>query len=251
MIFQKQGSLFIGKFASFLNEPAISHGISTRKGGVSHVPYDSLNLGYQLEDSAQNVNLNRERFLASFQKGEADVVQANQVHDIQIKTVTTPGTYDNVDGFLTHTPDLPLTIRVADCMPIFLYDPDQKVIGLIHAGWRGTAKKIIQKAIALMVSEFHSKCETIKAALGPSIGSCCYQIKDDVASQFPHQYVHNHHLDIGQYNFDQLLEAGLMLQNIEKNDLCTCCYQEWFFSHRGSQGNTGRMLAFLSIKHSN
>ncbi len=247
LIFQKYGSIVTGKFPKFLNEPLLVHGISTRKGGISEAPFESLNLGYGTGDNDSNVKTNRARFLQALNFHESDIVQAVQIHGNHIKKVVSSGIYEKTDGFITQTPHLPLTIRVADCMPVFLFDPVNVVIGLVHAGWQGTSKKILQTTIQEMQSQYDAKPENIQAALGPAIGPCCYAVKEDVASQFPSKYIKNNRLDIIGSNYDQLIEAGLYADHIEKSVLCTCCHQEWFFSHRCSQGRTGRMIALLAI----
>ncbi len=248
MFFQRIQSVYLARFASLFEDPDILHGVSTRKGGESLPPFSGLNLGIPSEDNRETVFQNRHTFFSHIGIPETSIVQAEQVHGDSVRSVKRSGNYPDTDGFITNTTNLMLTIRVADCLPVFLYAPQQKVIGLVHAGWRGSSMKIVQNAVRTMVDEFGVGVDSIHSFLGPSIGPCCYEVGDEVAAEFPESCVQNNHLDLWKTNQEQLVSMGLAPSNIRISEFCTCCHQDWFFSHRGSGGKTGRMLAFIMLR---
>lgn len=247
MFFEKVGNLLIGKYAELFSENII-HGVSTRKGGSSPYPYDSLNLGFDTKDQTTNVVKNRETFFTTIGVSEENVAIPGQIHGDRVQIINHPGLYPDTDGLITEIPDIILTIQTADCVPVFLYNPVRKVIAAVHAGWRGTYEKIVFKTIDKMVREFNLKTENIIAFLGPSIGPCCYKVGSEVIQKFSSKYIHNDYFDLWNCLSDQIEEAGCVSKNIHVSGLCTACYPEWFFSHRRDQGKTGRMLAYINFK---
>ena len=143
--------------------------------------------------------------------------------------------------------DVLVTRGLGSCVGIAIYDPVKKVIGLVHAGWRGTVKEIAKKSVLLFKESFASRPQDIIACLGPSIGSCCYEVQDDVSRYFDKQYVKKNHLDLWLANKEQLLSQGVKECHVEVSGFCTMCHQEWFFSHRASSGKTGRMMAAMKL----
>lgn len=248
MFFQKHQAIYLARFASLFKDASILHGVSTRKKGVSLSPFHSLNLAVQTEDDPGDVIRNREIFFDSIGINESAICQAQQVHGTTVQIVEQPGDYPETDGFITSIPELMLTIRIADCLPVFLYTPQNRIIGLVHAGWRGTSQKITKNAANKMIEHFGVGVKNIHAFLGPSIGPCCYQVGDEVAKQFPSNCVQSNKLNLWKANRDQLIQIGVLPSNINVSQLCTCCHQEWFYSHRGSDGKTGRILAFFMLK---
>ncbi len=247
MFFEKVGNLFIGRFAELFSEN-ISHGFSTRKGGVSNPPYDTLNLGINTDDQYCNVIENRKRFFKTIGISERKAAIPQQVHDNRVQVITKPGFYTDTDGLITQVPGVVLTIQTADCVPVFLYEPVKRVIGLVHAGWRGTYKNIVFETVNSMIRNFSVTAENINIFFGPSIGPCCYQVGDNVIQHFSLKYIHNNHLNLWLCLYDQLTETGCIPENIHMSRLCTVCYPEWFFSHRRYNARTGRMLAFIYLK---
>ena len=148
-------------------------------------------------------------------------------------------------------------IKVADCIPVFLYDPASPAISLIHAGWRGTANGIILQGVSAMKSSFGTKPKTIKAGIGPGIGACCYVVKEDVREAFLKQKLDNSvwkidadkkiFLDLKKAIFLELIKCGLNKDNIEVASECTSCNPDLFFSHRRDKGQTGRMAAVMGL----
>lgn len=248
MFFEKKGSLFIGKFVELFNDHELIHGFSTRKGGVSSPPYDSLNLGINTADAGGNVSENRKRFFNSIGFSEKLAAIPEQVHGDNVEVITESGIYPDTDSLITNVPGIVLIIHTADCVPLFLYEPENRVIGLVHAGWRGVYKGIVKKTIEVIIKNFSTNSKNISAFLGPSIGPCCYRIGSNIKQKFSSKYIHNCYLDLWTCLHDQLAEAGCSPENILLSRLCTSCHPEWFFSHRRSKGETGRMAAFFYLK---
>jgi len=233
MFFERKGHLFIGRFGELFKCSSIIHGFSTRRGGVSLPPYDTLNLGSQTGDDEKCVKDNRKRTYHAIGVMEKQLAVPQQIHNDHILAVQDSGVYPETDGLLTNKPNLFLTVQVADCLPLFYYDPVSGAIGLIHAGWRGSLKGIGAKAVFMMQKKYNSPPEKLRVFIGPGIGPCCYSVGFEVKKYFPSRYFKNDKLDLWQLNVDQLLDAGVT---------------EWFFSHRASGGKTGRMMGILGIK---
>lgn len=246
MFFEKVGDIFIGRFAQLFSMN-IQHGFSTRTGGVSHFPYNSLNLGFNTEDQPFNVTKNRKKFFNVVGVSEDNAAVPVQIHGNRVRVITEPGKYPETDGLITSVSQVVLTIQTADCVPVFLFDPVNKVIGLVHAGWQGVYKGIIIKTIHAMVENFNLKTENIMVFLGPSIGPCCYKAGSEVLDKFLSKYIHNGYLDLWSCLYDQLLETGCVSENIHISELCTACNPEWFFSYRRDKGKTGRMLGYIYL----
>ncbi len=280
--------------------PWLLHGFSTRQGGVSkEYGGQQLNLGLTAEDSAKNVERNRERFLRKVKARDAEgnpwpLVLLNQVHSSAIhrvygargpewarlrkgKIVETAG-----DGLITNTAGVLLGIKVADCFPVIVADTKRKAVGIFHAGWRGTVQRIVEKGIGEMRRQFGCDPEDLVAVIGPGIGGCCYEIGEEVESEFDSQFAYSkelfedvfdswslktkypmlflnqrapghgepamsRHLDLVKANCCQLLDAGVPAENIHPMDQCTACHTDLFFSYRKEQV-TGRMLAVVGVR---
>ena len=247
MFFEKKGILLLGKFGRLFGDPLTIHGFSTRKGGVSFSPYESLNLGQNIDDDVDRVYKNWARFCRAMSVREEDVALPQQVHGNRIIRVNHPGKYPETDGLVTNVSRIALVVRVADCLPIYLYDPVREVIGLLHAGWKGTKLKIASKAVEKMNLFFETQPRDLWAFFGPSIGPCCYEVGREVVRQFSGKYVTEGRLDLWQCNKNQLVNAGMLPERVEMSRLCTVCHPEWFYSHRASGGKTGRMVAMLGL----
>ncbi len=247
MFFERINDLHVGRFLPFFSNPSIIHGISTRKGGVSRPPYESLNLGENVGDSSCCVKENRRKFFSSLGISVKDIAFPVQVHGDVVRYARRPGTFPKTDGLVTNISNIVLTVQTADCLPVFIFDSVHMAVGLIHVGWRGCVKKITLRALDKMYSEFGSNPGDLNIVFGPSIRSCCYEVGDELTRLFPSGYVDNGHLDICLFNRDLLVKGGVRPENITATRVCTCCHQEWFFSHRASGGRTGRMIAFLAL----
>jgi YfiH family protein len=238
-------NLWIGRFPGLFDPPEVRHGFSTRRGGMSRPPFDSLNVGMWTEDSPDCASANLSLLCNALGIPEDCLAIPHQVHGDRIQVVEKPGLVEATDALITSSPEVVLTVQVADCMPVFLCDPRSGTVGLVHAGWKGTAAEIARKTVVRMQAEMGTDVSGVSAFLGPSIGPCCCQVGPDVAGQFSREYISGGFLDLWACNRDQLLSAGLKPESIHESRLCTVCHSDLFFSHRASGGRTGRMMAFL------
>ncbi|MBN1779996.1 peptidoglycan editing factor PgeF [bacterium] len=247
MIFRRHLNCWTGLSGPLLAEKQLIHGFSTRRGGASDAPFDSLNLGNHTADKPECVRENRHLFLQSLQLHPDRLVMPVQVHGDRVGIAKAPGEIPDTDAVITNQPDLILSIQVADCVPVFLFDPVSRVIGLVHAGWKGSAGQITEKTVRAMQYHFNSNPDRLRAFVGPSIGPCCYSVQGDTASHFTSRYFRNGSLDLWQVNRDQLTGAGVPEHRIELSGICTKCNSRFFFSYRASGGSTGRMMAVMML----
>lgn len=261
-------NLWPGKFDIFPEEIFV-HGISTRHGGVSTGQWDSLNLGLHVEDVPEHVVENRRRFAAALGVKAENIVTCQQVHGDRIARVTEKDlgagsvnfaqSIPDTDALVTNVPGMPLMLFFADCVPILLADPVHRAVGLAHGGWKGTVQSIGAKTVQRMAKEFGSRPEDMVAAIGPSIGSCCYQVGAEVADKFRAAFPAfadriltekdgDIRLNLQLANGLQLEAAGLKKENIAYADVCTACNNRQFFSYRADMGKTGRIAAVIGVK---
>jgi hypothetical protein len=211
-------------------------------------------------------------------------VTLRQVHSDIIRFVDSAAEAQHAgDGLITATPGLLLAIQTADCLPIILIDPKQRAVGVFHAGWRGTLKRIVEKGVGEMRRYFGSRARDLKAAIGPGIHSCCYEVGQEVRDQFASQFAYaaklfreiedtnpvrekypmlfltarapGHSdlpkrilLDLVEANRQQLLAVGLPAKGIAASPLCTYCRTDLLFSYRAEKGRTGRMMGVVGIR---
>lgn len=174
-----------------------------------------------------------------------------QVHAAGVIGISTPGDHGDGDASITAVPGLWLEIRTADCVPLLLADPVQRIIAAVHAGWRGTAAAISRITVEALINEWGSQPEDLQVAIGPCIAACCFEVGDDVAAHFPGHVDHSTprpHVDLVNANRQQLIAAGIPAANIESLDLCTVCDPVRFHSFRRDRG-TGRMIAAIQIRN--
>jgi len=264
------------------------HGFSTRKGGASRAyGKGSLNLGFTVHDERNAVAKNRTAFVSAVTKGGKarwNLVSLRQVHSDLIHCVSQAFEHPLAgDGLITNTPGLLLAVLTADCLPVILVDPKHRAVGVFHAGWRGTVKRIVEKGVGEMRKHFGSNPRQLHAAIGPGIRNCCYQVGSEVKDIFQAQFaygselfretkerneIHERYpllfltarapghselpkqifLDLAEANRRQLLDAGVPARNISDLGMCTSCKPELFFSHRAEKGKTGRMMAVAGIR---
>ncbi len=245
--------------------PWLVAGFTTRHGGNSRDPFHSLNCGLHVGDHSEDVVSNRRRLLQLTGYAEQEWVSANQTHSDHLYHVqptdggkglhTLDSALQDIDGIFTDSPDLFLASFYADCVPLFFLDPVKRIIGMAHAGWKGTLAQIGPKMIKEWQSKFQSDPDHILAVIGPSIGGCCYEVDESVIEAFLqvtdiNEFVipTNHRkymLDLKKCNVEFLKKAGLKGVNIEVSSWCTSCHVDLFYSHRKEQGRTGRMTAFM------
>ncbi len=254
-------------FPSFTRTQAVEHLFSTRLGGVSEGIFSSMNLSYTRGDSKEAVDENYRRIADILGCRVESFVCSDQTHTTNIRKVTEgdcgkgvviPRDYQDVDGLVTDRAGVVLATFFADCVPLYFLDARRRVIGLAHAGWRGTVGRIGKKMIDMMTAEYGCKRENIIAAIGPSICADCYEVSEDVAVQFEAEFGNTvlrtgkqpgkYQLDLWKANAEVLLHAGLTPAQIEVTDICTCCNPSLLFSHRASKGKRGNLGAFLMLK---
>lgn len=229
------------------------HAVFARQGGVSAAPFSSLNLSVSVPDETENVYANRRRAYGLYGRDTDTVVHAHLVHGAEVAHVSRAdeGTWiSRVDGLITNQSDVALTMNFADCTPILLYDPEQRAIGLGHAGWQGAVKDLPGAMVRAMVQAFGSDPAHLLAAIGPTIGACCYEVGEPVISAVQEAFAEPHTLlvrqnggprpyfDLPEANRRNLARAGV--RQIELPGLCTACRTDLFFSHRAERGRTGR-----------
>ncbi|MBI2620334.1 MAG: peptidoglycan editing factor PgeF [Ignavibacteriales bacterium] len=237
-----------GIFNSF---PELRCAISTRSGGVSPSPL-GLNMSYRVGDEASNVDENRRRFFQALGVSAERLAVPQQCHSARVLLADTPGTFDAVDGLVTDRSDLWLSVSVADCVPVFLFDVKKKAVAGIHAGWRGSAADIVGRGVHLMETEFSCVPSDLIAFVGPSAGPCCYEVGGEVAEQFGDGALLRRDgklfLDLKAVARGQLLRKGVERENIEVSPFCTICSHELFHSFRRDGNRSGRMLGIIGLK---
>lgn len=252
--------------------PTLLHGFSTRLGGVSAPPHDTLNMAYSRPDDPAAVRENRQRFAAALGFTMDDVVIAGQVHGTTVRRVLATdkgrGAYSPAtvlppaDALVTNVPGIVLWAGFADCTPLLFFDPVQQAVGIAHAGWKGTIGNIAAATIAAMEHEFGCDPPNIIAAIGPAIGPCCYEVDEPVISAVCDAFGadlaadlllrppgnERPHFDLWAANQHWLAQSGIQACNLTRLDCCTACNVERFFSHRREQGATGRFVAVIGIR---
>ncbi len=279
-------SLGLLQAPSLIPHAGLIHCFTTRHGGSSPAPYNTFNLGRNLPDDYLKSLALANRHLLLETLGLADVFDhlkvPSQVHSGNVLIVDADGARNesldlsNLDGLVTNVVRTPLLLHFADCVPVMIFDPVRRVLGIVHAGWRGTAKAIAFRAAQYMVEQLDCKAEDMVAAVGPAIGTCCYPTGPEVESGLidalaevsnlsghdidmsevaraacgPDGLIIRHESpqprpDLKAFNALQLLSAGI--ETVDVSDLCTSCRPDLFFSHRQSGGLTGRQGALACL----
>jgi hypothetical protein len=263
MPFHQNGLIKYYTFASLADYP-VRQAIFTRRGGVSPRPWTGLNLGGTVGDDPQRVLENRHRALAALGVELDSLYDVWQVHSANVVYTDRPRPLDvphlKADAILTDRPGITLFMRFADCVPILLYDPRHRAIGLVHAGWKGTVERVATAAIESMQDRIGSRPADLIAAIGPSIGPHHYEVGPEVitqvklvfgsqASQLLHtiQGRETEGVQFDLWNANRLVLEGAGVHQIEIAEICTACHTEDWYSHRGEHGNTGRFGVLLGI----
>jgi len=269
--------------------PWLVHGFSTRREGVSKVyGGKTLNLGFTQQDSRAAVEKNRNKFIRStgaISQGRPwPLVTVRQIHSDLIHLVSeVPKSPLAGDGLITQRPGILLSILTADCLPVILVDTKRRGVGVFHAGWRGTLKRIVEKGAGEMHRYFNTSPADIRAAIGPGVHGCCYNVGPELRTQFESQFEYGSKLfreveesdpvrekypllfltarapghselpkklclDLVEANRQQLLAIGVASKHISASPLCTACRNDLLFSYRGEKGVTGRMMAIAGIR---
>lgn len=268
MPFIQEDSVLYYVFDSF-RDSGIKHGIFTRKGGVSPFPWNTLNVGGTVGDDPTRVLRNRERIFRTLGLDIRSSFDVWQVHSRKVVCAKSPRKPQTniikADAILTNVPGVTLFMRFADCVPIYFYDPIHNVIGIAHAGWKGTLDNIAQATLQAMKENYDSNPSEILTAIGPSIAAHHYEIGSDVLAlvedhygkEFdnflikPENYGANINtrskpkFDLQKANQHNLLLAGVRI--VENSSLCTACNLDDWYSHRGENGKTGRFGALITL----
>ncbi|MGM9999362.1 MAG: peptidoglycan editing factor PgeF [Candidatus Bruticola sp.] len=242
---------------------AIPHAVSTRQGGVSSGAYSGLNIGFTTEDNPEDVEENRRRFY--YASGVPLAAVLAMVHGIEVVKVDGPvNSLTLGDACITDKIGQPMMITTADCVPVILYDPVNKAVGVAHAGWRGTVERIASVTVESMTRQFGSRPEDIQAGIGPSIGPCCFEVGQDVAQQFANSFAGSPYgedinlfgrkngdigcrVDLWLANLAALHEAGVKAENICLSNVCSVCQDSLCFSYRRDKRVTGRMASAVVL----
>jgi YfiH family protein len=245
--------------------PGVAHAATTRHGGISPPPFDTLNLGTGSGDTPERVRENQRILAGVLGVDEARMSRQRQVHGADVAVIRSEedlpaeGFLGDYDALVTGVPGVTLVVRVADCTPVLLYDPVRRVAGAVHAGWRGTVAAAVRQAVRAMEEAFGCRPADLLAGIGPAVGPCCYEVDtpvlDAVRRTFgdeadtllrPVDAAHAR-LDLWEANRRLLLAAGVPGASIEVAGLCTSCRTDLFFSHRREGPATGRSAGIITL----
>lgn len=265
---EKSGVAYL-TFPAFESFPFIRHAFSTRLGGVSEQEFSAMNLNFGRGDREENVRENFRLFCAAAGFDPETLVASAQDHHTVVRRVGAsnrgtgiwkPKDLQSVDGLITNAPEVTLVTYYADCVPLFFVDPVRRAIGLAHAGWRGTVAKIGEVMVRRMAEEFGSQPGDLFAAVGPSIGPCCFEVDAPVADEFfrleelcPWKFVTEKGggkfmIDLWEANRRILNRSGIAEDRISVAQLCTKCNPDWLFSHRATGGKRGGLAAMMCLQ---
>jgi polyphenol oxidase len=175
------------------------------------------------------------------------IVTLRQIHsDIVLPAGDRTGCLGEGDALLSHTPGRIVAVKSADCLPILLVDAANRTVAAVHAGWRGTVRRIVAQAAGAMRRHFDTRVENLHAAMGPAIGKCCYEVGPEVAAEFGQSG--RTHIDLAAVNREQLIAAGVLREQIYSAKLCTQCRADDFWSYRREKEGAGRMFSFAGIR---
>jgi YfiH family protein len=239
--------------------------VSTRHGGVSSGDFGALNLSTSVGDEPDNVRINRERLYQALSVDERPMSYVRQVHGCRVfeahdlnPSRVADGVSIEADAQMTDRSGISLVLTFADCVPILVYDPVHHVVGLAHAGWRGTISEVGRRLVEAMNLRYGSRPYDLRAAIGPSIGGCCYEVGDEVARQFQTRWPgsvvasRSHQaswlVDLWDANRRQLTGAGLLAAHVHVSQLCTACRVDQFYSHRRQAGRAGRFAVVAMLR---
>jgi YfiH family protein len=237
------------RFLEYVGWPGARCLVSTRIGGTSRQPFDTLNLSYNVGDERFCVDTNVERFCAAAEIDRDRIIRTRQTHSSVVNLAAPVSSGLVGDGLATRVRNLWLAVTVADCLPVFVYDADNAAVAMVHTGWRGTLKEAPVECVRRMVVWFGSKASRLQALVGPGIGPCCFEVSSDLAGQFEKSFPgssNGKHVDLSRANRLALERAGVRC--VPGTAICTSCDEVNFFSHRRDGGTTGRMLALIALK---
>lgn len=262
-----KGDLQYIQFPKLSKLGCVRHVFSTRHGGVSTGDAATMNLSFNKDSCRENVIKNFEILCGAEGIDTAHLVLSNQTHTNNVLTVDeshrgtgiTKPSFQDVDGMITNKRGVALVTQYADCTPLLFCDPVKRVIATSHAGWRGTVKLIGKVTVEKMVREFGCNPSDIIVGIGPCIGQCCYEVDDPVYNEFKkidfldfgkifiNKENGRYMLDLVEANKQILINAGISSENIDANDICTCCNHKDLHSHRATAGKRGNLAAIIEL----
>lgn len=236
---------------TFSKYPSVVFGFSTRIGGVSPEPF-GLNLSFNVGDDSSRVAENRRRFLGVLNVPFGRLAIPRQSHSKTVQRVAHPGEYSSCDALVTSEEEVYLVVSVADCIPLFMYDPKKNVIAAVHVGWRGSSSGVVKETLRVLRAEFVAAPEDLVVYLGPSARSCCYEVGEDVASKFSPQFLRPKSpgklmLDLTGVTKAELIESGVRRDQVEDDGRCTICTPGLFHSYRRDGERSGRMMGVIGL----
>ena len=245
------------QFDHFREFSFVRHAVFTRKGGVSHRPYDQLNIGFSTGDAPQNIVENRRRIFDCM--GKKELVFMHQIHGDHILKIRNTASEDENktgrnggvgDAMITGEYGKNLVVQVADCQPVLLLDPIEEIVAVVHSGWRGSIADIAGKTVSVMKDEYKCNPENILAGIGPSLGPCCCEFTNYETeipeSLWKYRIPGSFNFDFWSLTSDQLMREGLRKANIQNSNVCTRCSSDLFFSYR-KEKQTGRFAAVIGL----
>ena len=264
MILKKQGEIQYYCDEKIEASGGLKHIFTTWYGGCSTGPLSAMNMS-PTRENPETVIKNYKKVCECEGIDASKCVLSHQTHTNNIRIVTEvdagkglflPSDIKDTDGLVTNVPGLPIVIFYADCVPVLLYDHNKKVVATVHAGWRGTVSNIAGNAVRVMKDHFASTPTDILAAIGPSIGQCCFETGEEARIEFESAGLSDNiiskdgktYINLQESNKQFLINAGLNEENISISGLCTKCRCDEFFSHRGCGSDTGRMALIACIK---
>ncbi len=236
------------------------HGFTARLGGVSRGAYESLSMSPRRGDDPSCVRENEKLLAAALKLDLGKLTSTLQEHTATVRIVHKDDVgrgvskpWDGgVDGIVTQLRGVPLLCYSADCVPILFYATDIEAIAAVHAGWRGSAAKIVIETVRILTS-LGARAEHIYAAIGPCIGKCCYEVSENVARRFDEStYLKKpngkYMLDLARENLLQLTQCGVPAENASLSGICTACRNDLFFSHRAQGGKSGTLGGIICMR---
>ncbi len=260
MIRRTSDGLVFYQFASLAQHTEVLHAVFTRIGGKSSGVFSSLNVGQLVGDDPTAVRANHNLIFRTLGIKPEQAVTARQVHGAHVAAagVAQQGTVlPATDSLISKERGIALLLRFADCLPLMLYDPLRRAIGLVHVGWRGAIAGVVANTVTALQRTFGCNPRDLVAGLGPAIGPCCYQVGPEVITRVEQVFGSGSELLVtkpdGTLHFDLPAAVRWQLQHegvrqIEDSGLCTSCHTDEFFSHRAENGRTGRFAAVLALR---
>jgi len=263
--YSKRNRIYYVESPLLREHDCVVHAFCSRCGGVSSGRFSDFNFSVREGDSTEAVRENWAMLSRAFAIPVDRFYTVNQVHEDRVLAIGDDHVPEageaqrGYDAIITNRRGLAVGVKTADCVPILVFDSVQHVVGVVHAGWKGTSLQVAAKAIDVLIRQFDSRAENLVVAIGPAIGSCCYEVDAVVyeamraSSEWQVCARRSHRagrwmLDLSKVNKLQMIARGVPPENISSFRICTSCHTDMFYSHRGEEGHTGRQLSFIMLQ---